>query len=339
MRDVATAAGVSFKTVSRVVNDEAGVSPELADRVRRAVKELGYYRDDRASNLRSAAQTTQTIGFVHVDVANPFFSSVYRGLEDVARDRGFIVLAGSCHGNPDREAELIATFVSRRVDGLVVVPSPAAVDILTSEVTRGTSVVCVDLSPEGLTTDVILTDHLLGAKMATQHLIDHGHERIAFLGDDVELYSSAVLRRMGYLRALEAAGLPPDESLISTGLGSPQPAEHGPELAERSVRELFNRPNPPTAIFTAQNFVTMAAVRALHQLGLQNTIAQVGFDDIELADVVEPGITVVPQDPRRLGQLAGERLFARLDGDSSPAELHTLAPTLIERGSGEIAPR
>lgn len=336
MRDVAAAAGVSFKTVSRVVNDEAGVRPELVERVRTAVQELGYYRDDRASNLRSSAQTTRTIGFVHVDVANPFFSSIFRGLEDAARERGFVVLAGSCHGDPDREVELISTFVSRRVDGLVVVPSPAAVEQLTAEMERGTSVVSVDLRPDGLTTDVILTDHALGARTATEHLIEHGHRRIAFLGDDVDVYSSAEQRMAGYAQALEQAGIPLDESLMSTGFGRAEGGESSSVLGERSLQRLFELDDPPTALFTAQNFVTMNAVRALHKLELQWTVAQVGFDDIDLADLVQPGITVVPQDPRRLGRLAGERLFERLDGDRSPAEVMTLPPTLIERGSGEI---
>lgn len=341
MRDVAAAAGVSLKTVSRVVNREAGVRPELTERVRRAVEELGYNRDERASNLRSAAQTTRTIGFIYVDVANPFFSSIFRGLEDVARERGFVVLAGSCHGDPNREAELISTFVSRRVDGLIVVPSPAAVEQLSAEVERGTTVVSVDLRPEGLMTDVVLTDHRVGSRLATQHLIDHGHHRIAFLGDDDEVYFSALQRKLGYLDALESAGIAVDDSLISLGFGLVGDEERGDDataLAVQKLRELLDIPNPPTAVFTAQRFVTMNAVRALHHLGLQHTIAQVGFDDIDLADTVEPGITVVPQDPRRLGQLAGERLFARLDGDTSPPEVETLPPVIIERGSGEIRP-
>lgn len=339
MRDVAAAAGVSFKTVSRVVNDESGVRPELVERVRTAVQELGYYRDDRASNLRSSAQTTRTIGFVHVDVSNPFFSSVFRGLEDAARERGFVVLAGSCHGNPDREVELISTFVSRRVDGLVVVPSPAAVEQLTTEMERGMSVVSVDLLPNGLTTDVVLTDHVHGARIATEHLIGHGHRRIAFLGDDIDVYSSAEQRMTGYEQALERAGIPLDESLIATGFGRAEGGESSSLLGELCLQQLLDLDDPPTALFTAQNFVTMSAVRALHKLELQWSIAQVGFDDIDLADLVQPGITVVPQDPRRLGRLAGERLFARLGGDQSPAEVMTIPPILIKRGSGEIRPR
>ncbi len=328
MRDVAEAADVSFKTVSRIVNGEDGVRSELRERVRKAVSELGYHKDDRASNLRSATRTTRTIGFVQVDVANPFFASVFRGLEDVTRERGFVVLSGSSDGDPEREAALINTFVARRVDGLVVIPTPASTQILCAEMDRGTSVVCVDLLLNELEADVVLTDHHFGGQLATQHLIDHGHRRIAFLGDNVDVYSAAQ-RYEGYLHALKEAALPVEQPLISTGVGSP-------ELAERELRRLLNLPCPPTAIFTAQNFVTIGAVRALHDLALHKSVAQVGFDDVELADVVEPGISVVPQDPRRLGREAGERLFKRLDGDTTPYSITKLTPQLIQRGSGEI---
>lgn len=330
MQDVAAEAGVSLKTVSRVVNDEPGVTPPLVERVRNAIDHLGYHPDDRARHLRSSSNTTRTIGFIQNDVANPFFSSIYRGLENVARDHGFLVLAGSSDADPERERALVATLVARRVDGLVVVSTDPEPLLIRAEMSRGTPVVFVDLLPVGIDADVVLTDHFDGARMATTHLIGYGHRRIAFIGDDLSLFSASE-RARGYRAALLDAGLAADPRIVLGGAGSPA-------VAYRTTRDILTSANPPTAIFTAQNFVSIGALRALHEMGLQHRVAHVGFDAVELADVVRPGLSVVPQDPLRLGQAAGERLFARLAGRTRASSVVRIPTTLIARGSGEIPP-
>lgn len=330
MQDVATAAGVSLKTVSRVVNGEPGVTGPLIEQVRVAVDRLGYQRDDRARHLRSGENTTRTIGFIINDVANPFFAAIYRGLENEARDRGFLLLAGSSDADAGREHALVAALVARRVDGLVVVPTARTSALVRAEIARGTPFVFIDLLPADLDADVVLTDHLAGAHLATSHLLRRGHRRIGFLGDDVR-FTSAAERADGYAAALRDAGLSVDTSLVRAGIGSPQ-------MAYEATRSMLTARRPPTAIFTAQNFVSIGALRAVHGLGLQRAVAQVGFDDIELAEVIEPGLTVIPQDPDRIGQLAGRRLFDRLAGDVSAPDIVRLPVTLIERGSGEIVP-
>ncbi len=328
MRDVAEAAGVSLKTVSRVVNRERGVTEELEAKVRAAIADLGYQPDDRARFLRRTAPSSKSLGFVQVDVANPFFAAILRGLEDAARARGSLVLAGSSDGDPDREEALVRSFIARRVDGLVISSCHPDLAYLTAELQHGTPVVFVDLQPAADVGDLIHTDHRGGAAAATRHLIDHDHRRIAFLGDALRFWSAAQ-RRLGFLEEMTAAGL--ETPWVLTDLGDP-------DQAEAATVELLSSPDRPTALVTAQNFVTIGAVRALHRLGRQHEIAMVGFDDVELADVIQPAISVVPQDPIALGRLAGERIFERLADDVTRNPPRLLPVAVVARGSGEIRP-
>lgn len=331
MKDVAEAAGVSFKTVSRVVNAEPGVSDELSNRVRAAVADLGYRPDDRARTLRRSEQAPTTIGFIHADLANPFFTAVHRGLEEVANAQDCLILTGSSDEDPDREIDLLHAFSGRRVDGLVIVPvgDTAKEELpktaIRNEMERGTATVFIDREP-GIPGDLVLSDHRGGATMATRHLIAGGHERIAFLGDSRYLYSAAE-RRRGFANAMGEAGLSASDMISDLTTV---------EAADRVVRELMAETNGPTALFTAQNYLTAGAVKALHALGLQREVALVGFDDIDMADVIEPGVTVVPQNAANLGRRAGELLFSRLAGNHSEPIREVLPLTLVPRGSGEI---
>ena len=329
MRDVADTAGVSLKTVSRVVNGEHGVSPDLIGRVEHAVQLLRYRPDERARNLRLSDAPPTSIGFALVDVANPFFSAILRGLEEVARERNCLVLSGSSDGDPVRQDQLIETFISRRVAGLIVVPSGEGLGPIAAEILHGTPVVFLDCEPPEHSSDIVRTDHFGGAYALTTHLLAGGHRDIGFLGDDKSLFSAA-LRLDGFRTAMADAHVEMNDDWVFTG-------QHLPNEWFDIARSLLDTAGVrPTALITAQNFVTMGAVRALHALGLQHTIAQVGFDDIELGDVIEPGITVYPQDPRQLGRVACELLFRRLDGSTEPPMHRIISTSIIARGSGEI---
>jgi LacI family transcriptional regulator len=328
LRDVASRAGVSFKTVSRVANGEEGVSHELVLRVEAAIAALGYRPDDRARHLRQSGSSSGAIGFVMVDVANPFFSAILRGIEDVARKMGCLVLSGSSDGDPARQDQSIDAFIARRVDGLIVVPARGEVGVLDHEIQRGTAVVFLDLEPRTVNADLVRSDHFGGASLATQHLLDNGHRDIAFLGDSPEIFSGGE-RLRGFRATMEAAGLSPSPSRIVTGHYEPS------EWLDIAL-DYFTSDEPPTAILSAQNFVTVGATQALHQLGLQHRIAQVGFDDVDLASVVTPGITVVPQHPSDLGRRAAETLFSRIEDPTRSRVCDIVASPIIARGSGEI---
>src|SRR5256885_14470704 len=210
MLDVAALAGVALKTVSRVVNSEPGVSPELEARVRRAIDQLNYRRDANAATLRRRGRKTQTIGLVLEDVSNPFSSALHRAVQDAARERGVLVFAGSCDEDADRERELIGSFRERRVDGIVVVPASHDHAYLHEERRAGTALVFVDRPASHLDADTVISDNVGGARQAVSHLLERGHRRIGFLGDLLSI-STAHERLRGYAEALASASVAVDD--------------------------------------------------------------------------------------------------------------------------------
>ena len=327
MRDVAALAGVSFKTVSRVVNAEAGVSNALRERVQAAAEQLHYRHNLAASNLRRTAPRTLTVGALLQDVGNNFSASLLRALENRLRQRGIAVLAASLDEEPDRERDLVLDLVARRVDGLVLMPASASQEYLVSERRAGLPTVFVDRRPRGVEADSVTVDNHLGSQLGTRHLIAQGHQRIAFVSD-LSGRDTARQRLRGYPESMHAAGL---AELVC-------PDVRSADAAQAAVTELMARPDPPTAIFTGRNDLSIGAVRALRAAGLSRQIALVGFDDFPLADVLSPGLTVIRQDLTRIGDEVGRLLFNRLDGDRSEPVHLVLDPTLVVRGSGEIPP-
>lgn len=328
MREVAALAGVSLKTVSRVINTEPAVSADVRSRVLAAIDRLDYRHDHAASSLRRSDRKSSTIGVLLEDVANPFSSSLHREIEDVALKRGVLVLAGSSDEDEAREQQLIAAFTTRRVDGLIIVPASHDHSYLLSERRAGTPMVFVDRPPAFLDADSVLTDNQAGVRLGLVHLIEHGHRRIGYLGDLMTI-TTAAERYRGYEAELRAREILLDPRLVRLDV-------HGIEQAEAVTAELLAQPDPPTALFASQNLLTIGASRALHRLDLHHRIALVGFDDVLLADLLEPGITVIAQDPGEMGRQAAKQLFRRIDGDRSPS-VHLVVPTrLITRGSGEI---
>jgi LacI family transcriptional regulator, galactose operon repressor len=328
MRDVAALAGVGLKTVSRVVNGESNVSAETRARVEAAIDQLDYRRDINASLLRRLGRKTATIGLVLEDVSNPFSSALHRAIEDRARERGVLLFTGSCDEDSDRERELIGTFRARRVDGIIVVPASGDHRYLLPEQRARTPLVFVDRPPRFINADSVISDNVGGAERAIAHLAASGHRRVGFLGDALEIQTAAD-RLQGYSLGLEALGVALDPAIVRTGLRSV-------DAAALAATELLRAGKPLTALFTAQNLVTIGALHALRQLGLEQETALVGFDDVELADLLEPAVTVVAQDPAAMGSAAADMLFRRLDGDDSPPEHVVIEVELIVRGSGEI---
>lgn len=331
MRDVAALAGVSVKTVSRVVNAEPSVSPAVARRVREAVEQLDYRHNLAASNLRRAVRRTSTVAALLQDLTNAYSASVLRAIERTALDRDVVVVASSLDEEADRERGLVEGLIRRRVDGLVLMPATHTQEYLQPDLDAGLVAVFVDRRPHGVEVDSVGVDAAAGAAMAIEHLIAHGHQRIAYLGD-LPTIETASARYAGFERVLRAHGLEPDPTLVGTGLRSE-------DDAGRALASMLDLPDPPTAVFSARNTLSIGAVRALHLRGAAQTTALVGFDDFPLADVLTPPLTVVRQDADAIGAEAARLLFARIDGDASPPRTVELATVLIPRGSGEIRPR
>jgi LacI family transcriptional regulator len=328
MRDVAIVAGVGIATVSRVVNGKPGVTPDLAERVTRAAELLGYRHDLTASSLRRADRRTQTLGLVLEDAANPFSAALHRAVEDAAADRGVLVLAASTDEDPVRERGLVKTFTARRVDGLIVVPTGQTDTELDAARGGGTPVVCVDRPTTAPQVDTVTVDNRAGVRAAVKRLHAAGHRRIAFLGDLRSIWT-AEERYAGFVEGLVEVGCVLHPSLVRRGL-------HGAEAAQKAAHDLLALAHAPTALVSGQNLLTIGARKALQELQLQRRLALIGFDDLSLADLLEPGISVIAQDHAAIGREAASLLFERLAGEDGPARHRVLPTRYLARGSGEL---
>lgn len=330
MADVAREVGVTAKTVSRVLNDDGPVAADTRERVLAAVRKLGYQPNLMARNMRVGARDA-TIGLVIPEMGNPFFGTVAGGIENAVRARGLTLIVGSSDETAELEQSLISTFLARRVSALMIVPSAASDHRhLRAERVAGLPIVFLDRPAVGMAADHVVSGNREGARAGVAHLIAHGHRRIGFVGDLPAALYTRRERFAGYRDALEDAGLPLDRALVETG--------HDQDAASAAVLRLLALPSPPTALFTANNFASMGAVVALARAGRRD-VALVGFDDLPLADVLDPPLTVVAQDPAAIGAAAAGLVLERLDGSRGKGSRGVLVPTrLVVRGSGELPP-
>lgn len=325
MTDVAAAAGVSLKTVSRVVNAERGVTPETEARVREAIEQLGFRRNYVAHALRRG-QRFRTLGLVIEDVGNPFYSAIARGVEEVMRERGALLITSSSDEDPLRERELSLLFCERRVDGLLIVPAADDHRYLLPEMRVGLHVVFIDRPPGNIEADAVLLDNAGGAHAAVEYLLGRGHRRIGMIGNEMTIFTARE-RWRGFCDALDAAGHEVDDAIVRVGI-------HDTETAERVAHELLSLSDPPTALFAGNNRVSIGVLRALAAHGAD--VEVVGFDDLELAELLARPFTAVSYDPADLGRKAAELLGERLDGDTSPPRRVTVPTTLVVRGAPEV---
>lgn len=326
MADVAAQAGVSIKTVSRVVNDEAGVSEATAQRIRDVITGLGFQRHEGASMLRSGR--SETVGLIVEDLANPFYSQLAAGIEREVRRRQHLLVSASSEHSVVDESQLVDALLARRVSGLVVVPVTSDPTEALVAACQEVPVVCLDRPVAGLDADAVLSDNEGGMRSAVEHLAAHRHERIAFLGDDIEIWT-ARRRAAAFTAAVEALGLP-----------GPMCCALGPwdddAIRDRLV-EWAGGPHPITALVTGNNRVTLAALRAMRDTSLD--LGLVGYDDFDLSDIVQPPVTVVHQDPVGLGERAAQQIFSRLLTGRGQATTVVVPTRLVVRGSGGMSAR
>jgi LacI family transcriptional regulator len=326
MKDVAARAGVGLKTVSRVVNGEAGVTADTAERVRAAIEALGFRRNDSARVLRKGQ--TASIGLVLEDIGNPFYSALARAVEDVAHTNGSLLFMGSSDEDPGRERTLTLAFCARRVDGLIIVPAGNDHTYLLPETTAGIAVVFVDRPAGLIEADTVLTDNVGGAREGVSHLIHQGHSRIGYIGDAPHIYT-ARQRLQGYKEAMAAAGLRAAPEWVVMAMPNPQGIRD-------ALKQMLDGSEPVTGLLCGNNRISVIVLRELATRGA--SVATVGFDDFELAELLTPGVTVIAQDPSQMGRIAAGLLFRRLCGEQGPAQRIELATRLVVRGSGEIPP-
>ncbi|MGW2180698.1 LacI family DNA-binding transcriptional regulator [Streptomyces sp. NPDC001732] len=322
MTDVARVAGVSLKTVSRVVNQVPTVDPELAERVMAAVSELGFRRNGMARSLR-AGSTSATVGLLIEDLANPFYSAIAAGAARCALEHDSMLITASSEEDAERERRLLLGMCDRRVDGLLVVPAGSDHRYLRAEIDLGTPAVFLDRPPVNLRADTVLIDNAQGARSAIEALLTQGHERIGVLSDWLSIHT--MRERLGAAEAaLEEAGVPYRPDLVQFGL-------HTIEDTEKAVVEMLTSTRPPTALFALNNRLTLGALSALNRHGGDTVL--VGFDDFETASLMPRPLTLVTYDAYELGRTGAELLFARIHGDTSRPKTVILPTALVERST------
>lgn len=319
MRDVASRAGVSTKTVSRVFNDDPHVLPTTRAEVEKAMRDLNYVPNVLATTFR--AGRASVIGVAVPDIVDPFFAAIARAIEDTARAQGISTMVTSLGDDPDDERASLESMLGRKLSGLVV--APVGTDHSWLERWRGhTPIVFVDRGPVDLETDTFTENDEQGAHLAVSHLLDHRHRRIAYIGDIVRL-STETKRFEGWRRAQLDAGVLVDDDLVALSVSDR-------DAAAEALARLRALPDPPTALFSANARTSMALVHELRG----TPMAMVGFGDFPMADTLTPSISVIDQDPYRLGTLAAVRVFARLSGADDGLELvRVLGVSLVERES------
>ncbi len=325
--DVARRAGVSTMTVSRVVNDNGRVSEATRQRVRRAIAELGYQPNQLARSLTQGR--TRTIGIVVPDITNPFFPEVVRGAEDAAWQAGYTVALANAVEDPARERAAVRNLAGHRVDGIIVC-SPRLADHELAELLAAHSAsVLINRRAEGARAVSLMFDDQLGADLAVSHLVRGGRSRLIHLGGP-ERSASARYRRAGFVRAVEAAGLP----LGPSSLLSCEPTEEaGYAEVARLVADVRGDDRGFDGIFAYNDLSALGAMRALQDAGLRvpRDVAVVGCDDIRLASLASPSLTTLRLGKYDVGHQACETIF-ELQRGAHPPDV-TFRPELIVRES------
>ncbi len=325
IREVAQAAGVSYATVSHVLNNTRFVSPETRERVVAAMNELDYRPNALARSLRSGK--TNTLGLILPDSSNPFFAEIGRSIEDAAFELGYNLFLCNTEGDVERERVYVDALSKKQVDGIIFVAAGDQVDSLNSLLSQEMPVIMIDRDLPNIEVDAVLTDNQHGGYLATRHLIELGHRRIACIRGPSSVTPSGE-RVVGYRQALEEAGIAYDESLVIRG-------DYHPDSAVRATYHLLDLDEPPTAIFALNDLMAVGVLHAAAKAGCRvpQELAVIGYDDIELASFTTPSLSTIAQPKSAIGYQTAHILAKRIADGNNPPCRTILSPKLIMRGS------
>jgi len=329
IHDVARLAGVSPITVSRVINNSGYISQQTRARVKAAIIELGYAPNIIARSLRS--KRTNTLALVLTDITNPFFTAIARGVEDTASDAGFTVIYCNTDESVDEEAKNLQLLMQKQVDGILLVPARSISRSIELIKEQGTPVVILDRRVPNVDADVVRCDSVEGAYKLIKLLINQGHRRIAVLSGPQGV-STADDRVAGYQKAMVEAGIS-DDGLVFYGTYT---LTSGYEMAKR----VLSLSPQATALFAANNFIAIGALKALRDSGLKvpGDISVVAFDDLPSTWIVEPFLTVVTQPPYEMGCQATQLLLNRIRGEAPSACQEIILPIelIVRHSNGPV---
>lgn len=325
IKDVAALAGISYTTVSHVLNKTRPVSEPVRIKVEAAIAQLEYVPSAVARSLK--AKSTRTIGLLIPNGVNPYFAELARGIEDHCERNGFCVILCNSDDNPEKQRSYLRVLLEKRVDGLIVSSVDGDVSNAGGLAEVRTPLVVVDRELEGIDADMVRIDHEQGAYLAVRHLLELGHRRIACIGGPVNTLV-ADMRQAGYRRAMREAGLDVSPGwAVNSEFTSPAGYEAAVGLLDAE---------PPTAIFAGNDVIAIGVLRAAAERGVAvpGKLSVVGFDDIQMSRYVYPALTTVGQSIRELGETAAHMLLRRIAApDTEQIERRLVTPSVIVRES------
>lgn len=327
MSDVARAAGVSMSTVSHVINGTRVVEPATVQRVNEAILQTGY-RHNRLASALARGVGTQSVGVALSSQSNPYLADLVMPIEASLTQHGSLMLLGETHEDGAKEYRLVNALLDRRVDGIILAPSPRADEqTLPMLAKSGLPVVLLDRIVDPGNFDQVGSDNVEPMAGIVDHLAAHGHTRIALIAGMAGLATSAE-RQEGYLRGMRRNGLPTPRGLIAEGGSSA--AEAG-----RAMERLWSRRSRPTAVIPANNYMTVGVLKWLRQarLAVPRDVALAGFDDFEWSDLIDPPLTAVAQNWATIGQRAIEMLTDRMADPLRPFRTERIVASLMVRQS------
>lgn len=325
LKDVAKLAGVSMSTVSRVVNQNGYVSPEIVAKVEQAVKVLDYRPNDVARSFRK--QRTLTIGVIVPDIADLYYMEVCRGVEEAVRPHGYFLLLASTKDDTKIEEEYCRLFVQRHVDGVILATAGLELERVRRSFSGALPVVLVDREIGHQHFDCVLDDNLLGMDMLIDFLVQQGHQNIGLVNGSPRI-TAGVERRLGFEKSMVQRGLKVRAQWIWQGEFS---SSYGFEAAMQIAKAV----ELPSAVVAANNRLAVGLLRGLKeaQVAVPEDLSMVVYGDSPESDVLYAPLTVVKQPARDIGHAAGQRLLQRIAGDESPCQEVRLAPVLHIRKS------
>ena len=330
LKDVARKANVSISTVSRVINKEPLVKEKTRERVEEAIAELNYLPNRVAQRLRSANMKNKLIGLVLPDIQNPFYVDVVRGVEEAAYQQNFSVMIGNFDQDEKKEKIFLDILQSESIDGLTVAPSRGRDQHIKQVIENGYPVVCIDRGLVGADVDVVKVNNEEGAFGAIDYLIELGHKRIAHITGHPGIPTTRE-RIEGYERAMAKHGIEIDPALVRN-------SDSGYNSGASLMQELIDLPNRPTAVFTANNLLTLGALKTIHENNLQipDDISIVGFDDMYWSMSLNPPLTAVRQSGYDIGNKAAELLVKKIAHPDRSTSSVVMDTELIVRRSCKV---
>ena len=318
LEDVARAAGVGPMTVSRTINGHPYVAEETAKKVRAAIRRLGY-RPNHAARMLTG-QLSRSIGLIVPDIADTFFSVVSHAVQETARESGYLVWLAASDEDPTIEAAQVEMMTNHPVDGILLVPSDSRNGYLKTLASGTTPIVTIDRPIEIATTDSVGVENRTGARLAVEHLIQHGYKKITCIAANSHLLTIKE-RIAGYKESMRRAKLPCPKVLQLSSSSS----------VKSALSELFGSRNRPDALFTANNASTIWVIETLQELNIKmgKDVALVGFDDVAFFTLITPPVTAVRQPAAELGSMSARLLLQRIKGEFKASSVRTVLPVTL----------